>query len=353
MAVYLVWCVLSAFAAPDQALAWDNTEAAAKIVIPILIGLSLIDSAAQLRQLAWVIVLSQGYLALEFNTSYYQGFDRLAAVGFAGMDEKTVAASMAVDAALALFLGLHEKRPAFKVIAFVLAALMLHVPMFALSRGGMLALLVTGTLVVWFVPKRPVHIMVVACVIALGFGLAGPDVQQAFSTIFASEGDRDWSAESRLVLWGQAWETMLQRPILGIGPRHWQLWSQSVYDWQAPKEVHNTWFQAGAELGFPGVIALASFFLFTIVRLIPLARGRIADAQPYENNIARMVVCALVAFLIASQFITLYGVETPFYAALLGLGVLKLRSEKSRSEKAETTERIRDEATTFSGTGPR
>jgi hypothetical protein len=37
-----------------------------------------------------------------------------------------------------------------------------------------------------------------------------------------------------------------------------------------------------------------------------------------------MVIVALVGFLIAAQFVTLYGVDLPYLIGLLGMGALKL-----------------------------
>src|SRR5262249_48318823 len=55
---YWLWACLSAFQAEDKARAWHWVETQAKIVLPFLVGMTLIDSVRQLKQLAWVIVLS-------------------------------------------------------------------------------------------------------------------------------------------------------------------------------------------------------------------------------------------------------------------------------------------------------
>jgi hypothetical protein len=39
-----------------------------------------------------------------------------------------------------------------------------------------------------------------------------------------------------------------------------------------------------------------------------------------------MVVAGLIGFAIAAQFVSLYGLEVPYYIALIGAGVLKLSS---------------------------
>jgi putative inorganic carbon (hco3(-)) transporter len=329
LAGYLIWSAISATQAADQTLAWQNVESTAKIVIPALIGLTLIDSFERIRQVAWVIVAAQGYLALEFNLAYYSSFNRLVETGFAGMDEKTVAFPMVVAASLAIFLALSAKHWAIKAITLLAALLMMHVPLFTFSRGGMLALGVSFLATMVVVARKPSHLLFVALALAAGVRLAGPEVRQQFSTTFASEEERDWSAQSRLDLWGQAWETMLRHPLTGVGPRHWGEYAKTNYDWGSAKEVHNTWFQTGAELGFPGVTALVLFFLITWLRCWPLARGKLGSAE--EDN-SRMVICALSGYAVGSQFITAYGLEVPFYVAMMGCGLLTLTSQPATQE---------------------
>jgi hypothetical protein len=132
---------------------------------------------------------------------------------------------------------------------------------------------------------------------------------------------------------------MLRRPVFGLGPRQWAGWAQSEYGWPSAKEVHNTWLQAGAELGFPGVIALGAFFLIPIAYLLPLARGGLAEATPGGANFARMVVCGLGGYLIASQFITVYGIEAPYHLTVLGAALLKLEVDRQTSHPSARGQR--------------
>jgi O-antigen ligase len=326
LALYLMWSVLSAWLAPDQRLAWEGVEEAAKIVITFLIGLTLIRSTTELRQLAWAICLAQGYLAYRFNVSYYDGLNELVLVGFAGMEEKTVAMTMVVTVPVALFLAFSTSSLPLKMVAGGLAALMIHVPIFTFARSGMLALLCAGAVAYWVVPKRPVHLLVLSCAVALGLRLAGPDVRSYFASSFAADEERDDSAQSRVELAGQAFETMTRHPVTGLGPKHWLRWSQSAYGWPSPKAAHNTWLEVGAEIGFAGTLALAAFFVLTVIRLYPLARSRAQPADIDETHFARMALTGLVGFLVATQFLTAHGVEVPYYVAMIGLGLLKITS---------------------------
>src|SRR5467141_2170677 len=74
---YLLWSMMSALQAADQTVAWQFVESIAKIVLPCLVGITTIDSIRKLKQLAWVIVLSQGYVAFELNLTYLDGYNRV------------------------------------------------------------------------------------------------------------------------------------------------------------------------------------------------------------------------------------------------------------------------------------
>ncbi|MGH7127595.1 MAG: hypothetical protein ACREIV_03435, partial [Planctomycetaceae bacterium] len=68
------WCwavVTSATAKADSSLGFMQVEEYAKVLAPFLVGMTTIRTIRQVKQLAWVLVLSQGYLAYEFNMTYY------------------------------------------------------------------------------------------------------------------------------------------------------------------------------------------------------------------------------------------------------------------------------------------
>src|SRR5579885_1496401 len=68
---FWLWAMLAAVQAPNDSVAWRFIVDMSKIVLPMVAGLTMIDSVTRLKQLAWVIVLSQGYVALEMNLSFY------------------------------------------------------------------------------------------------------------------------------------------------------------------------------------------------------------------------------------------------------------------------------------------
>lgn len=322
---YWLWAVLGMILARDQEVAWRFVELLTKIVLPFLVGVTTIDSVRKLKALAWVIVLSQGYLAYDFNMSYLGGFNRLQIVGFGPLDNNSMAIALVSCTGMAFFLGLSAERWWMKALAAGASLAMLHAVLLSNSRGGMLGLIVTSLVVFLLLPKRPLYIATFAVFVALGLRLAGEDVRERFSTAFVEGEERDASAQSRVDLWADCIDVIATHPITGIGPDHWPLVAHE-YGWPRGKEAHTLWLQIGAELGIPGLALLLTFYGTCMVRLWPLARERLYPADPWLRDSSRMVIASLAGFMVSAQFVSLEGLEIPYYTVLIGVTTLKLSS---------------------------
>jgi putative inorganic carbon (hco3(-)) transporter len=322
---YWTWVVLASLLAaqPEASLAW--AEALTKVVLPFIVGITVIDSVAKLKQLAWVIVLSQGYVAYDLNMAYYSGFNRLHEVGFGGMDNNCMGITFVTCAGLALFLGFSAPRWWQKCIAFACVALMVHCVLFAFTRGGMLGLIIMAVIAFVLVPKKGRHYLAFFAIVLLGIRLAGPQVVERFMSTFADEETRDASAESRVQMWKTCAGIMVKHPIFGIGPRHFPLTAHE-YGYTPGKEAHTLWLQVGAETGIPGLFFLASFYGICMMRLGRFTRDSTLVADPWLRDTARMVIASIAGFAVAAQFVSLPGLEAPYYVVLLGAGALKLSS---------------------------
>lgn len=321
---FYIWAILSAMNSPNQEVAWHFIETMGKILIPFLVGMTLVDSIEKLKQLAWVIMLSQGYVAYEMNLSYFSGYNRVWDIGFGSMDNNGVAIAMVTGMGLAFFLGISATKWWTKGLAFFAAILMAHTVMLAFSRGGLVAMIVTMIVAFVMLPsKNPKHVVAFVIMMVIGLRLAGPEVTDRFFTIFSDRQARDQSAESRLELWEDNWDLMKRHPLLGVGPDHWPLVAPE-YGWELGKEGHSLWLQIGAELGFPGLALLMSFYGLCLFRLWPLARSKTEVPDPWLHDAARMVIAAHVGFAISAQFVSVEGLELPYYVSMLGAGALKL-----------------------------
>jgi probable O-glycosylation ligase (exosortase A-associated) len=320
---FWVWGVLGTPLARNSDAALVFVESTFKIILPFLAGVTLINSVDRLKQLAWVIVISQGYVAFELNMSYLGGYNRAAEIGFGGMDNNGLAIGMVTTVGMAFFLGLGSPSWWGKVFGFGSALLMAHVVLFSFSRGGMVALIITGAVGFLLTPRQPRHYAALALAVLLALRLAGPEVRDRFLTVFLEEKERDVSAQSRLDLWRDQADVLLNNPAFGCGPYNWRLIAQE-YGWPEGKDGHSLWLQVGAEMGFPGLALLASFYGLCLLRLWPLTHAGSDIPDPWLREAARMVFAALIGFAVSAQFVSVVGLEVPYYVALVGAGALKL-----------------------------
>lgn len=330
-----VWSVISmVMAASDQEVALGYVTLIAKILLPVLVGITTINSLERLKQLAWVIALSQGFVAYEMNLSYYNGFNRMLFSGFGGADNNVNAIAMATGVGLSLFLALDAQRWWQKAVALAGAVLMAHTIMFAFSRGGMLALVVMGGVGFYLLPKKPKHYVIFAVVVLVGLRLAGPEVRERFSSVFLDEAERDASAQSRVEMWTGCWTLMKENPVFGVGPDHWGM-NAPRFGWRPGKEAHSLWLQTGAELGFVGLGFLLAYYGLCCWRLLRLAKARVPTHDPFLHATARMVIAAMAGFAVSATFVTVEALEIPYYVALLGAGALKLQPYYAQEYEVE------------------
>lgn len=326
---YMATIVISALlVAEDKELAYLCIENHAKIILPFLVGITLISSMREIRWLAWVLLLSQGYVALEMNISYFQGFNRIEQVSFAGLDNNALSISIVTGIGPAFFFGLAQRCWWKRWLLFAAAGLMAHSILMSESRGGMLGLCVAGGVTAYLVPKTPKNLSFLFLGLVSALSMAGPSVVERFSSSFADAEVRDASSQSRLDLWADCWDTMTKHPLLGVGPEHWPL-TAADYGWPAGKEAHSLWMQQGAELGFPGLLSLVGFYFGACWLLWKFGRSLRTLAEE-DCEVREMMylslgtIAGLAGFVVSASFVSVEGIEYPYYCTLLAAGLLKV-----------------------------
>jgi O-antigen ligase len=319
---FYAWFVLSAVFAQDPVFAFGSVIERAKVVLPFLVGMTLIKSERWITILAWVLVLGSGYVGGEMNWSYFNGYNRASAEGLLG-DNNSFAVSMVAAVGPAIFLGLSTKSPWKKALAFGCALLCMHTVLLTFSRGGILSLAITGAVVALLMPKRPAYLLALVLTAAIGVRLMGPEVTSRFMTTFAAADERDASAESRIQLWQDCLVVMERHPAFGVGPWHWPRIAPE-FGWTEGKQAHSFWMQLGAECGVPALLLLLSFYVITASKCWVMARR--SRGTQYEA-LGLYVVSGLTGFIISAQFVSMEGLEVPYYLAMVGAAALKIRGD--------------------------
>jgi putative inorganic carbon (hco3(-)) transporter len=324
LVLFTIWTAISSFQAIDTRVATQWLVELLKVTLPFLAGVTLLNSNKLARWMLWVIVLAHGYISYDMNTWYYlSGYNRIYDSGYGGMDNNSFGLSLVTALGPAFALGLATKKWPERIVAFTCAALILHTIILTYSRGAMLGLIVVLVVTFALIPKRP-SILAMALVGALLTArLAGPEVVARFDTVFADSEQRDGSAQSRVDLWAACLEIATRNPVFGIGPRNFHLVADQ-YGFTAGKEAHSTWMSTMAEMGFPALVLLVLFYGTTIVRLWPLARAKWTDDTTRSDAaVATGIMISMMGFFVSAQFVSMTGLETPYYVAMVGVALLK------------------------------
>jgi len=303
-------------------VAWDALRLQYKIGLMALVTLSLVTTPKRIKIFAWVILISLGYLAWEFNVQYvFQGWNRIHIRGFGGIDNNGVAMIMVMAVPLAFFLGMTTKKWYLRGLCFFIVACLVHVILFSFSRGGQLGLLIVGgsifVIAITKLPRKGVTLALTIVFLAISLRLAGPEVRERFMSIFANQQERDRSASSRFETWAGAWACMKEYP-LGVGPRNFNIVSNN-YGLPPNKSVHNLYLQTGADYGFAGMIGLFLFYAGTALKCFRMANTYKAGEMGWPRYFGHMVALSLTGMLVCSVFIGMESVEAGFQVALIGL----------------------------------
>ena len=305
--------------------AWHFLYPQLTIGLMMLVTVTLVRDARSIKIFGWVLMVTLGYLAYNFNLQYLDNPVYLRLRGFGGVDNNGTAMIMVMAVPLGFFFALYSfyvlKKMWLVGLCVLLMLAEIHVVLFSFSRGGQLGLCVVGV-VLFFValfvlPNKGLTILGGLIAVAVGLHLAGEEVRERFWSIFADAEERDASASSRFATWQAAWNCMKDYP-LGVGPRCFNLIS-TQYGLAPNKSVHNLFLQTGADYGFAGMIGLAVFYTSSAWKCFRMTFHPVAKRLVWPRYFGHMVSLSLAGMLVCSQFIGMESVEVGYLIALLGL----------------------------------
>lgn len=323
---YLVWSVASAFTASYQAEAWYAVESRLKIIIPVMIGFTLIHSTSQLKQLAWVLVLSQTTIAVAGHVSIHllHAENWLYTLGLGGYDNNDTAAGMVLISGVAFGLGLAEPMRWLNWLALCCCGLLANAAILSYSRGALLGLLTVAVCVVAAIHREPKYRWILLLAILGAIRITGPYAQERFLQIFDKGRDTsaDSSAEKRMQYWKQGWAWMQENPVFGIGPNNFQKMTLPYFGEE--RAAHSLWVSTGAEMGFPGLGMLAGLFAVMLREAWNLRRIPWLPGNQWHRDAGRMALFGLPGFMVTATFLSISGLEQVYFVFLLVGGSVML-----------------------------
>jgi O-antigen ligase len=207
--------------------------------------------------------------------------------------------------------------------AAYVAAASLHVILLSESRGAYLGILAMGCLAAVLIPKNGKTILTFFLIAVLGMALAGESVRKEFATIFADK--LDDSAASRPRVWSAAYQTMMDYPLLGVGPNNFGVVSAN-YGVEEGRAAHNLYLQVGADCGITGLTLLLLLYLRSLKACFSLIHWSTEKMMAMDPVIAIAVTGAfigLVGYMVHSIFSAHVAIETPYLAMLIGAAALR------------------------------
>lgn len=330
----------------DAEIAATHVTLQAKVWLMGLVTVTTVRTEQQIRIFAWVITACLGYLAFHFNSVYFlDGINLFREGGLMATmqgDNNTTALTLVVAAPLAYFIGMQEKSPLLKLIAFGMLGLLLHAVLLSNSRGGMLGMLAVGFLIFVLslikLPNKALTLAAAVLAVALVAAASGPEIRARFSSTFASEEDRDDSAQSRLDLWAAAWDTMKSNPM-GVGPECFPLLMEN-YGFPKGKYVHSVYFQTGADYGFIGLFGFVGYYVGTLWLTLRLINDKVARRLRWPMYYGIMVSIGMTGYLVSATFLSIERVEVGFIAGLVGVCTLAYVEERRKIVAAVRPEMI-------------
>jgi len=223
------------------------------------------------------------------------------------------------------------------------------------SRGAFLGFIGAAGMLLWSL--KGVSVLKRAGFVALVMGaliVAAPSgYWQQMGTVLEPTDDYNWSVYyGRKQLFARGVGYMLEYPIFGLGINNfgraegtmterakeaWRLGPGERVRWAPP---HNSFIQAGAELGFPGLVLWSSLMIGGIVGMIRLRRRLppawlLGDPEERLLYLATLYLpVALAGFAIGAFFLSLAYYDVVYLLAALVSGVYVSVDDKVRRLRA-------------------
>jgi len=307
---------------------WFFVDTFSKVLLACFLVMAAIRNTRDLRFFTWAYVVGAGILVwmaiFMFNmVAEHNGITRLS--NLETWDANDIGVVLLVGLCLAMLL-IRTSRLVGKLVAAVVA-LGIGVTMARSgSRGGFLGLLCV--LLVYLVSQKGTSVarrllMVATVFVALLFA-APTGYWKQMNTITSITQDYNWdAAQGRRELAKRGVGYMLSYPIFGVGVSNFgraeatisPLAGEPGIRWSAP---HNTYIQAGAEMGVPGLILFTALVIGCMIipwrlrRHLPSTWAAGTDEQRFIYQATLHFPLAAIGFAIPAYFVS-FAYSDPIY----------------------------------------
>jgi O-antigen ligase len=333
----LVWSALSVPGALNQRLAFESWTAFVQSGIMCLVIAGSVRRVADVERLILVYFgVTVVYTAVVLSR-FQQGPESWRLGRLYYYDANDLATMIAMAMPLGLYFVLAQRRPLERVLAgagvAVLAVGLIH----SGSRGGFLAFLAVCAFVLVRLTTIPARARLTGLVVILAvvFGAASDQYWSQMQTIVRPRGDYNLTSdEGRVQIWKRGIGYMSDNPVFGVGVRNFQVAEGTISPQARLQErgigvrwgaAHNTYIQAGAELGIPGLLLFFGVLGSAFASLRRAARQalRMSPAGKDMSRLAQTLMAALVGFVVGAFFLSLAYTDMLYMLVALAMGLAK------------------------------
>ncbi|MES1936611.1 putative O-glycosylation ligase, exosortase A system-associated [Salinisphaera hydrothermalis] len=338
MTLFLGWVTLSTFQASVPDAAFTRYEQFVKMMAMAYVTLMLVIDRQRLDWVIWTIVASFGFWGFKgglFTLLTGGNYHVMGPESSFFTDNNIFALIMCMTLPLMRYVQLQVQHRWLRLGLWLLMGLTAVSIVGTYSRGGLLALAVTATMLIWKSRRRAMLILV-APVAALALAsFMPPQYFHRMHTI--DKYHQDASAQGRIESWKFATHVALAHPLVGGGMEVWSshnMWRRYGPEGAVPgRAIHSIFFEVLGEQGFVG---LALFLGLLVAGYLGLggvrrrARAGPADAW-WLADLASMMQVSLVGYAAAGSLLPTPYID--FLYQLLAL-VAVLQVMVARAEQA-------------------
>jgi len=335
----LLWSALSVPAALYQGLAFHSwTDFAWTVVMCLVVA----GSARSVRDVERLVLVYFGvtvlYVAVVLSRFQLSPDNwRLGDLYYYDANDLATLIVSAMPFGLYFVLG-QRRRPWVRALAALGLAVLAVGLTRSGSRGGFLAFLAVVAFILLGFTTIPARSRLVGLVVVLAvvFTTASDRYWSQMQTILNAHQDYNvTSEEGRLKVWERGVGYLVDRPVLGVGMNNFQVAEGTISPlakrqerglavyWTAP---HNTFIQAGAELGVPGLLLFIGLFVTSLASLRRVARRARSASPPVADlsRLAQTLMAALVGFAVGAFFLSLAYTDMLYTLVALAVALQKV-----------------------------
>ena len=173
------------------------------------------------------------------------------------------AAFFVVASAAALMVAMTTARRVLRASVVVAALVFAIVPLVTQARAATVVAAALPLAAVVAARRTSVRLVSVLAAVALVAAVAGTVVIGATDRVEPA----DFLGERRVALWNEAFDLMVEHPLIGVGPGRFGSESVTARSDPDARPAHHSFLENGAETGIPGFVLLLGLFLWGLLRL--------------------------------------------------------------------------------------